>query len=173
MPRFRAILKNLSRQKELIESFARQITDPLERSQVQPTINVQYIAGHMYEHIDVTGNGQAHIGDYHGGCQSSEDSKNSILEQLASLQHLLSDTRAHIDQQEWARHEDQLTRVRDWIAGPRVAVHHERAYQIHSEYTGTGLWILKDDRLQHWLNEDLPRRPTLWMHGIPGAGLCS
>lgn len=85
----------------------------------------------MFEHIDITGNGQTHISDYHGGCESSENSKNSIFEQLANLQHLLSSTRIWIDQQELARHEDQFIRVRDWIAGPRVAVYHEKALALY------------------------------------------
>lgn len=171
-PRFRSILQNLSQQKGLIELFASQITNPLERNAVL-NFNVKYVAGNVFEHIDVT-NSQAHIGDtYHGdtaSCEFFQNSNSAISEQLKSLQHLLSGTRSLINQQELRKHEDQLATVRDWISGIRVTRFHERAYQTHLESIGTGSWILEDDRLQHWLYEDLPRKPMLWMHGIPGAG---
>lgn len=134
---------------------------------------MKYVAGNVFEHIDVT-NSQAHIGDtYHGdtaSCEFFQNSNSAISEQLKSLQHLLSGTRSLINQQELRKHEDQLATVRDWISGIRVTRFHERAYQTHLESIGTGSWILEDDRLQHWLYEDLPRKPMLWMHGIPGAG---
>jgi len=174
MPRFHVILTNLSRQKHLIDSFAHQIDKPLAPYPALPAFNLQFVAGNVYERIDIT-DSQAQIGDsYYGSTpshRSSWDVSSPVFELLADLQRSLDNTRSLLEQRELSRHKDEYVQVCGWIAPPPVTVYHDKAYQVHLDHRDTGSWILKEDRLQHWMNDDLPRRSVLWMHGIPGAGM--
>lgn len=138
------------------------------------TFNLQQniIAGNNYERIDVN-DGSAHIGDQYlthtPGIDTTLPQPNSI----GMLTQLLEEAKFSREQYEKAQREKQYAAVRDWIAGQLSVTYQEDCYTVHESYVETGGWILANDKIANWINEDIPQKPIVWMHGVPGAGTCS
>lgn len=62
-----------------------------------------------------------------------------------------------------------------WINAPTAVEVHEDLVTMRNDFfkaTGvqTGQWIIHDEKVKGWLDLDVPKTSTLWVHGIPGAG---
>lgn len=60
--------------------------------------------------------------------------------------------------------------VIEWIAGAPTHLDHEAFCAAREDYKGSGDWILKQEKVQNWREEDIPVSSILWLNGIPGAG---
>lgn len=116
--------------------------------------------------------------------------KQLIIEQAALVQQrqYRDDSqriRVHIEQYEQDRKE-KLIQVRDqeeaemnrkyrdvleWFSAAQSTVEDQDiCHKTRNEYAGSGQWILKDEKIQNWM-EDPPVSSILWMNAIPGAGM--
>ena len=72
------------------------------------------------------------------------------------------------------RAEDTLNRQRrvvtEWLCAAKSEEHHKQFSDIRKEYPSTSRWLLDIDEFQEWFDLQSPSTPTLWLHGIPGAG---
>ncbi|KAF2664316.1 hypothetical protein BT63DRAFT_105847 [Microthyrium microscopicum] len=83
--------------------------------------------------------------------------------------------------------EDQMykkyRRVLEWLTIPRPAddkgmqkqtyvqiSDHEYFCGVRKNNPGSGDWIMRDQRILSWMEDDTPSNPVVWLHGIPGAG---
>jgi hypothetical protein len=76
-----------------------------------------------------------------------------------------------LDRSEKDRLHNQYKEVLEWVSGAEVGNDHESACEVRSEYPDSGRWILKNNKLQNWRDDDPPNSSLLWLNGIPGAGL--
>lgn len=129
------------------------------------------VIGNNYENVNISG-GNAQLGDVYHNVQQSSAESYRVLAQLQALEQTLAQSNHHFEAQEKSRRDERLTDIQKWIAGPAAYNHHEQALKIHQEYPSTGLWISHHTAVVAWMKDDLPRNPILWVHGIPGAGIC-
>lgn len=62
-----------------------------------------------------------------------------------------------------------------WINAPTAVEVHEDLVTMRNDFfkatsVQTGQWIIHDEKVKGWLDLDVPKTSTLWVHGIPGAG---
>lgn len=68
----------------------------------------------------------------------------------------------------------RLRTVLEWFAAaPSTAQDHQICCDIRKGNIGSGDWILQDSKVQNWMDPDIPISSTLWINGIPGAGMIS
>ena len=122
--------------------------------------------------------------------RSLSGSRQLITEQasLVHYQHYQQDRemlRGHITRYEQDREEKELQlkqqekaeldkKSRDvmawFVATQNTLLDHDRFGDTRNQYPGTGQWILKDEKIQKWM-EDMPDSSILWLNGKPGAGI--
>ncbi|KAH7381988.1 hypothetical protein BKA64DRAFT_584001 [Cadophora sp. MPI-SDFR-AT-0126] len=69
------------------------------------------------------------------------------------------------EEEQWKKYLD----VREWFsASNSTEADHESCQKAKSP--GTGVWILKNEKVRNWLQPDVPESSLLWVNGIPGAG---
>ena len=61
--------------------------------------------------------------------------------------------------------------VREWFSAARSTVEDHDTF-CRSRAAGTGEWILTEEKVQNWMELDVPESSILWLSGIPGAGKC-
>ena len=171
-------MQSLDRQRQFIEGQPSLASSSSAGSLPPITVNLiqNYVAGNSYDRIEVN-NGRALFGDVYGSSLSdprdhvpNAAETNQIIEQLDGLKLSLDDARKLLGEQELTRQLIQKSTLAEWIGGFPAKVHHEQVHNVHASYAGTGSWILHNDKVAQWMNDNLPRTPILWMHGIPGAG---
>jgi hypothetical protein len=101
--------------------------------------------------------------------QSQQDSQklDYIIEQFEQDRE---EKLLQLKKQEEGERDQKFRDVLVWFsAATSTGLDHARFRDIRNQYPGTGEWILKDERIQKWM-EDTPDSSTMWMNGIPGAG---
>ncbi|OQV01238.1 NACHT domain-containing protein [Cladophialophora immunda] len=93
-----------------------------------------------------------------------------LLNEIQNLEQQVRKAGDWLKSREESRKAEQLSGIRDWIAGNNTSDSHELALRDREDYAQTGLWITQNEKVSSWLTDDLPRSSILWMHGIPGAG---
>lgn len=75
-------------------------------------------------------------------------------------------------EEERKRKEDQRIGVLKWMSTPGVpqSEYHGKFREAREECPGTGLWILSEDKIFNWMNEETPPHSLLWLNGKKGAG---
>ena len=68
-----------------------------------------------------------------------------------------------------AKHDHHIA-VLDWLSPTDASLDQTAASDIRRPIPETGLWILDEGKVKVWCQTDVPKWPTLWMYGIPGAG---
>jgi len=64
--------------------------------------------------------------------------------------------------------------VINWLAAVDSILDQEASSDIRREYPKTGKWILQETRIKAWLDPRNSVVRTMWINGIPGAGMeCS
>lgn len=80
------------------------------------------------------------------------------------------------EEQEIERKKTQYLDVIKWLHSPGAIVspikYQERFREIGSEFPDTGKWILDEDKIDYWMNADVPTHSILWINGKKGAGKC-
>jgi hypothetical protein len=62
--------------------------------------------------------------------------------------------------------------VLEWFSAAQSTVlDHHNFRDIRNKYAGSGDWILKNEKVQDWMEHDTPVSSVLWLNGIPGAGM--
>ncbi|KAG4441876.1 hypothetical protein IFR05_002617 [Cadophora sp. M221] len=70
------------------------------------------------------------------------------------------------------KHADERSKylqVLEWFSAARSTQEDHNEFRGARSY-GTGDWILKEEKVQNWLEVDVPEFSILWINGIPGAG---
>ncbi len=76
-----------------------------------------------------------------------------------------------LEKQEEAEVQRKYLAVLEWFSGAQSTVEDHHTFQLtRSQYTGSGDWILNDEKVQNWIEPDTPVSSILWISGIPGAG---
>ena len=96
--------------------------------------------------------------------------RSRIIDGINKLQSNLDQVQQSLKVQEDNRRTDQVRCIREWLAGSAASIYHEAAERARVDFGKTGSWIINSPEISQWLNDDLPPRSTVWMHGIPGAG---
>lgn len=66
----------------------------------------------------------------------------------------------------------KMETVKEWLAvGQQNSVLHASYRQVRQEHPDTTKWIFKQEAVKNWLATDPPATPSLWINGIPGAGM--
>jgi hypothetical protein len=99
-----------------------------------------------------------------------------LIESQATVIHFQqyqADTRKfmqQLDNQEKIERERKYLRSLEWISGAQSKLDHESFCDTRKEFPGSGKWILTQEDIQNWKDEDIPMTSALWLNGIPGAG---
>ncbi|KAM7199945.1 hypothetical protein V8F33_004119 [Rhypophila sp. PSN 637] len=70
------------------------------------------------------------------------------------------------------RKEDKRHEVLTWISTPGVpqSEYHAKFKETRAEFPDTGSWILFEEKMFNWMNEEVPTHSMLWLNGKKGAG---
>jgi hypothetical protein len=83
-----------------------------------------------------------------------------------------SERLVQLQKQEEAETNKLYLAVLGWFsAAQSTGLDHDTFCGIRNKYTGSGRWILKDEKVQNWMELDTPVSSLLWLNGIPGAGI--
>lgn len=74
-----------------------------------------------------------------------------------------------------AREEDERRNkylaISAWFSAAQTTIQdHETFCEIRSQNVGSGDWILREEKVQNWIELDPPVCSILWLYGISGAG---
>jgi len=62
--------------------------------------------------------------------------------------------------------------VLQWFSAADTTASDQQGFtREREEYSGTGRWILEDEKVRNWREADAPRSSVLWVTGKPGAGM--
>lgn len=111
-----------------------------------------------------------HARQYEGDRVTTATHRTELISKLNALSQELHDAHFLLQQAEKQRKDDRLRTIREWIGGSHPGVIHETILEARADYPRTGKWIETCAAVSSWINDDLPRSSTLWMHGMPGAG---
>lgn len=76
------------------------------------------------------------------------------------------------EQREEAEAQRKHREVLQWFcAADTTASDQEVFSNKRRQYSGTGDWILENEKVKNWLEEDTPMSSILWMNGKPAAGM--
>ena len=66
----------------------------------------------------------------------------------------------------------KMETVKQWLAvGQQNSMLHASYRQVRQEHPNTARWIFRQEAVKNWLATDPPATPSLWINGIPGAGM--
>lgn len=67
--------------------------------------------------------------------------------------------------------EERRRRVRDWLCAPHCEEEQDKHRRTRSICANPGRWLLDSKTFKDWLNPNFSLCPSLWLKGIPGAGM--
>jgi hypothetical protein len=83
----------------------------------------------------------------------------------------MADLKMKLDETIAREQAKKMTVVKDWLAvGEQQQTDHDNFCRVRKECATTARWVLQHEIIKHWMDADVPSTPTVWMHGIPGAG---
>ncbi|KAL5047116.1 nucleoside phosphorylase domain-containing protein [Aspergillus fruticulosus] len=94
--------------------------------------------------------------------QKAIDALENISENVAEICYITNDTRAVVGS---LRLDNQLDKIKKWLAAPDPSTNLNEAQKKHHE--GTGSWFLESELFGQWKSGE---RQHLWLHGNPGCG---
>jgi hypothetical protein len=93
------------------------------------------------------------------------------IAQYRMYQDDIAELKAKLDETIAKEQAKKMMVVKDWLAvGEQQQKDHENFVRIRKECATTARWVLQHETIKHWMDADVPNTPTVWMHGIPGAG---
>lgn len=96
--------------------------------------------------------------------------RTQITSELGRLSQELHKAQSLLEQAQEQRNAERMSPIQEWIGGSNPGVIHESMLRARADYPETGSWVKNCPEVSSWLNDELPRSSTLWMHGLPGAG---
>ncbi|TEY63394.1 hypothetical protein BOTCAL_0155g00160 [Botryotinia calthae] len=103
----------------------------------------------------------------------AETSLSTIQESILSIQEYQREHLNHKKQFEAIEKEDnkrQRLALIDWLASTDPIPDHEFAVSMRADCPSSGNWILRENKIEAWLDPQQSTVPLLWINGIPGAG---
>ena len=93
---------------------------------------------------------------------------------LGHIQQYEQDRKRNIEdrerQEESEMHKKYLE-VLQWFSAVDTTKSDQEVFtRTRQEYPGSGDWILKNEKIRNWLEDDTPTSSILWLNGKPGAG---
>jgi len=78
----------------------------------------------------------------------------------------------YCERQEASEMQRKRLEVLQWFsAADTTDLDQEQFTYTRREYHGSGNWILKNEKIRNWLEDDTPVSSMLWLNGKPGAGI--
>ncbi|KAF1809853.1 hypothetical protein P152DRAFT_493542 [Eremomyces bilateralis CBS 781.70] len=104
----------------------------------------------------------------------------SIMEKLNTYALKRGKLRVELDSKEKEEKDKKYWRVIEWLACLRPTEGEDKTAQEHvadHEFfcnvrkcnPGSGDWIIQNEMMASWMDDETPRYPVLWLNGIPGA----
>ena len=91
--------------------------------------------------------------------------------QYLRYQEDIADLKAKLNETIAKEQAKKMMIVKDWLAvGEQQQKDHDNFTRVRKECATTARWVLRHETVNHWMDADVPNTPTVWMHGIPGAG---
>jgi hypothetical protein len=95
----------------------------------------------------------------------------ATISQYWRYQEDIADLKAKLDETIAKEQAKKMMVVKDWLAvGEQQQKDHVIFSGVRKECVTTARWVLQHEIIKHWMDADVPNTPTVWMHGIPGAG---
>jgi hypothetical protein len=95
----------------------------------------------------------------------------ATIAQYRRYQEDIRDLKAKLDETIAKEQVKKMMVVKDWLAvGEQQQKDHDNFSGMRRECATTARWILHHETIKHWMDADVPNTPTVWVHGIPGAG---
>ena len=69
------------------------------------------------------------------------------------------------EEEQWKKYVEIL----EWFSASKSTEADHAIFQ-EARSPETGEWILEDEKVQNWLELDVPQSSIIWINGIPGAG---
>jgi hypothetical protein len=103
--------------------------------------------------------------------QQSQIDLQSLMLHIQQYEHDRSERMILLEKEAKYEEDKKYLTVLEWFSGADSTVlDHDTFRGIRSQYAGSGDWILKDEKVQNWMEPDTPESSVLWINGIPGAG---
>jgi hypothetical protein len=97
-----------------------------------------------------------------------------ILEHVTKYESDHRETKKRFLSEEFHRRNDNYSSVLEWLApSANTVIEHEMLCRERQGFPESGEWLLRNDKVTNWIDGDPPLCSTLWLHGIPGAGMFS
>jgi hypothetical protein len=75
------------------------------------------------------------------------------------------------DDIEDAQRKSRHLEVMNWLQAVETILDHEAAINVCREYPSSGRWLLRDSKIKTWMDPSKYLISSLWMNGMPGAGM--
>jgi hypothetical protein len=98
-------------------------------------------------------------------------STSATISQYQKYPEDIAELKAKFDETIEKEQAKEMMVVKDWLAvGEQQQRDHAIFSGVRKECVTTARWVLQHETIRHWMDADIPNTPTVWMHGIPGAG---
>lgn len=96
----------------------------------------------------------------------------AMLRHIQQYQHDREKSIENDQAREEADAQRKRREVLQWFsAAETIRFDQENYSATRRQYSGTGDWILENEKVKNWIEEDTPISSILWMSGKPGAGM--
>lgn len=172
------VLKNLLDEwsREASRDANRQLNDHIMRTQDnhnEAMTQQSRIGQDVRQNLQVTQDMHQLLGDHVMNSQDQHDYirihlQRHIDQYERDRVELLSKAR----KEERRRKEENRYSVLTWMSTPGVpqSEYHAQFKKIRDENPDTGQWIVNEDKMSNWMNEEIPTHSMLWLNGKKGAG---
>ncbi|KAF1984564.1 hypothetical protein K402DRAFT_336237 [Aulographum hederae CBS 113979] len=109
----------------------------------------------------------------------SEDINLYLMEKLNSCDLERIKSLRELENKETEQRYKKSSHVMAWLASLRPdedrsqldqSAYHDFFRKVWRHSPSSGEWIIQNDKMTSWMDDDIPRSPVLWLNGIPGAG---
>lgn len=101
--------------------------------------------------------------------QQSQSDSQKLLDHIQLYELERGEQRLRQEQQEKADLHEKYLKVSEWFSASPSTSEDQRVFG-GTRIKGSGDWILKDAKVQNWIEPETPISSMLWLNGIPGAG---
>lgn len=76
------------------------------------------------------------------------------------------------EKEEERRKEEQKAAILAWLKTPGECQsgYHDMFVEVRNKFPDTAVWILNENKIFNWMNEEIPTHSVMWLNGKKGAG---
>jgi hypothetical protein len=76
------------------------------------------------------------------------------------------------EKEEERRKEEQKAAILAWLKTPGEcqSTYHDMFIEVRKKFPETAVWILNENKVFNWMNEEIPTHSVMWLNGKKGAG---